>query len=65
MKFTFTYESTSWNDCYKPYYLIDNRRVSEGYFNYMISYCEYKRMNYNSSSLITKNNRYKSTFYYD
>ena len=65
MKFTFTYEPTSWNDCYKPYYFIDNRRVSEGYFNYMISYCEYKRMSYNSSSLITKNNRYKSTFYYN
>ena len=65
MKFTFTYEPTSWNNFYKPYYYIDNRRVSEGYFNYMISYCEYKRMNYNSSSLITKNNRYKSTFYYD
>ena len=65
MKFTFTYEPTSWNSFYKPYYFIDNRRVSEGYFNYMISYCEFKRMNYNSSSLIIKNNRHKSIFYYD
>ena len=65
MKFTFTYESTSWNDCYKPYFFIDNRRVSGSYFTYMISYCKFKRMKYNSSSLITKNNRYKSTFYYD
>ena len=65
MKFIFTYEPTSWNSFYKPYYLIDNKRVSKDYFNYMINYCELKNMNYNSSSLIIKNSRYKSTFYYD
>ena len=65
MKFTFTYEQTSCNNFYKPYYAIDNRRVSKGYFDYMISYCEFTKMNYNSSSLIIKNNRYKSIFYYD
>ena len=65
MKFTFTYESTSWNDCYKPYYFINDRRVSGDYFVYMISYCKFTKMNYNNSSLIIKNKRYKSTFYYD
>ena len=65
MKFTFTYEQTSWNSFYKPYYAINNKRVSKNYFDYMINYCELKNMNYNSSSLIIKNNRYKSTFYYD
>ena len=65
MKFTFTYKPTSWNNFYKPYCFIDNRRVSEDYFHYMISYCELAKMNYNSPSLIIKNNRHKSTFYYD
>lgn len=65
MKFTFTYEQTSWNSFYKPYYAINNKRVSKDYFDYMIKYCELKKMNYNSSSLIIKNNRYKSTFYYN
>ena len=65
MKFTFTYEPTSWNSFYKPYYAINNKRVSKNYFDYMINYCELKRMNYHSSSLICKNNRYISTFYYD
>ena len=65
MKFKFTYEPTSWNDFYKPYYAINNKRVSKDYFDYMINYCELKNMNYNSSSLIIKNNRYKSTFYYN
>ena len=65
MKFTSTYEPTRRNNFYKPYYFIDNRRVSEDYFHYMISYCELTKMNYNSSSLIIKNNRHKSTFYYD
>jgi hypothetical protein len=40
MKFIFTYEPTSWNDFYKPYYAIDNKRVSRDYFYYMINYCE-------------------------
>ena len=65
MKFIFTYEQTSWNSFYKPYYAIDNKRVSKDYFDYMINYCELKKMNYNSSLLIIKNNRYKSTFYYN
>ena len=65
MKFTFTYEQTSWNDCYKPYYTIDNKRVSKNYYYEMISYCESEKMNYNNPSLITKNNRYKVTFYYN
>lgn len=65
MKFTFTYEQTSWNTQYKPYYMIANKRVSKDYFDYMISYCEFKNMRYNSSTLTCKNNRYKSTFYYD
>lgn len=65
MKFTFTYEPTSWNSFYKPYYAIDNKRVSKKHFDYMINACELKGMNYNSSMLTIKNNRYKSTFYYD
>lgn len=64
MKFTFTYEPTSWNSFYKPYYAINNKRVSKDFFDYMIKYCEFSNMIYNSSSLICKNNRYKSTFYY-
>ena len=39
MKFTFTYEPTSWNGFYKPYDTIDNKRVSKDYFNYMIDIC--------------------------
>ena len=27
MKFTFTYEPTSWNNFYKPYYAIDIMKV--------------------------------------
>lgn len=65
MKFTFTYEPTSWNSTYKPYYMIDNKRVTKDYFNYMISYCEFKNMKYNNSTLTCKNNRYKSVFYYN
>ena len=65
MKFTFTYEPTSWNDFYKPYYAIDNKRVTKNYFDYMIDVCELKRMNYNSSILTRKNNRCNATFYYD
>lgn len=65
MKFTFTYEPTSRNNFYKPYYFIDNRRVSENYFNDMIYCCKLKNMSYNASSLIRKNNRYISIFYYD
>lgn len=65
MKFTFTYEPTSWNDFYKPYYAINNKRVSKDCFDYMINYCELKRMSYNSSILVCKNNRYKSTFHYN
>lgn len=65
MKFTFTYEPTSWNDFYKPYYAIDNKRVSKDYFNYMVDFCEFEGMKYNSSMLVFKNNRYKSTFHYN
>lgn len=65
MKFTFTYEQTSWNNFNRPYYTIDNKRVSKDYFDYMISYCMFKKMSYNNSSLVNKNNRYKSTFYYN
>ena len=36
MKFTFTYEPTSWNSFYKPYYAIDNKRVTKDYFNYIV-----------------------------
>lgn len=65
MKFKFTYEPTSWNDFYKPYYTIDSKRVSKDYFNYMISLCEFKGMKYNTATLVCGNKRYKSTFYYD
>ena len=65
MKFTFTYEPTSWNNFYKPYYAIDNKRVTKDYFNYMINVCELERMNYKSPTLVCKNKRYKSTFYYN
>lgn len=65
MKFTFTYEPTSWNSFYKPYYAIDNKRVSEDYFNDMIYICKLKGMRYNSSSMICGKIRYKSTFYYN
>ena len=65
MKFTFTYEPTSWNDFYKPYYFIDNRRVSEDYFNSMVDICEFKGMRYTSSMLECESKRYKSIFYYD
>ena len=65
MKFTFTYEPTSWNDFYKPYYTINNKRVSKEYFNSMIDICEFKGMRYNSSILVCGSKRYKSTFYYD
>ena len=64
MKFTFTYEPTSWSNFYKPYYAIDNKRVSKDYFDYMIDYCKLMNKSYNSSLLISQNNRYKSTFYY-
>ena len=65
MKFTFTYEPTSWNDFYTPYYAIDDKRGSKDYFNYMIDFCEFNGMRYNSSMLVCKNKRYKSTFYYN
>ena len=65
MKFTFTYEPTSWNDTYKPYYFIDNKRVSKDHYYYMIDTCEFKGMRYNSSTLVCGNKRYKATFYYD
>ena len=65
MKFTFTYEPTSWNDFYRPYYTINNKRVSKEYFNSMIDICEFNGMKYNSSILECKSKRYKSTFYYN
>ena len=65
MKFTFTYEPTSWNNFYKPYYAINNKRVSKDYFNYMINICESKGMEYNSPMLVCENKRYKSTFCYN
>ena len=65
MKFIFTYEPTSWNDFYKPYYAINNKRVSKDYFNYMINICEFKGMKYNSSMLVCGHKRYKSTFCYN
>ena len=65
MKFTFTYEQTSWNSFYKPYYLIDNKRVSKDYFSHMTDVCKLKGMKYNPSTLTSKNNRYKAVFYYD
>ena len=65
MKFTLTYEPTSWNNFYKPYYTIDNKRVSKEYFNSMIDICEFKGMKYNSSTLVCGSKRYNSTFYYN
>lgn len=65
MKFTFSYEQTSWNNFYKPYYAIDNERVTKDYFDYMINKCEFENMSYNTSSLICKNNRYKAEFHYN
>lgn len=65
MKFTFTYEPTSWNSFFKPYYAIDDKRVSKNYFDYMIDICKFKGMNYNSSMLVCGNKRYKATFYYN
>lgn len=44
MKFTFSYEQTSWNNFYKPYYAIDNKRVTKDYFDYMIN--KYKAVFY-------------------
>ena len=65
MKFTFTYEPTSWNVFYKPYYAVDKKRVSKEYFNSMIDICEFKGMKYNSSILECGSKRYKATFYYN
>lgn len=65
MKFTKTYEQTSWNSFYKPYYYINNKRVSIEEFETTITICKLKNMSYNSSYLTHKNNRYKAVFYYN
>ena len=65
MKFVKTYEQTSWNYCYKPYFYINNKRVSEEDFEETILISKLKCMNYKSSFLTCKGNRYKATFYYD
>ena len=65
MKFIFSYEQTSWNNFYKPYYAIDNKRVTKDYFDDMVYVCKLKEMRYNSSTLVCGNKRYKATFYYD
>lgn len=65
MKFKFTYEPTSFNMYYKPYYYVDNKRVSKKDFDNMEEYCRnIANMKYNSSVLIT-GKRYKSIYYYD
>lgn len=65
MKFTKTYKQTSWNSFYKPYYYINNKRVSGEKFEITIMICRFKNMNYNSSYMTNKNNRYKAVFYYN
>lgn len=65
MKFVKTYEQTSWNSFYKPYFYINNKRVPEEIFEETILICKLKNMSYNSSILAHKNNRYKAVFYYN
>lgn len=65
MQFTKTYTQTSFDNFYRPYYFINNKRVSENEFELTIQKCEIKNMTYNSPVLTYKNNRYKATFYYN
>lgn len=61
MKFTKTFN----NDFKNAYYYIDNKRVSIEEFETTIMICKLKNMNYNSSYMTNKNNRYKAVFYYN
>ena len=65
MKFIYTYEQTSFNNFYKPYYAIDDKRVNKTKFDNMVTYCKLIGMNYNCSYMTHKGNRTKLTFYYD
>ena len=65
MNFKHTYEMTSWNSNYRPYYYIDNKRVSEDTFDYKCNLCNLKGMKYNSSLLVCKGKRYHASFSYD
>jgi hypothetical protein len=66
MKFTKTYLETSFNSCYKPYYYIDNKRVTKEKFDSIENLCRVKGKFYNCASLTTlQNGRYKSTYYYN
>lgn len=44
MKFVKTYIETSFNTFYKPYYYIDNKRVTEEKFYYIDELCRIKRI---------------------
>lgn len=66
MKFVKTYQETSFNSCYKPYYYVDNKRVNADKFELLETLCRLRGMFYNCSTLTTqKNNRYKATYYYN
>ena len=66
MKFVKTYEDTPFDSFYKPYYYIDNKRVSKDKFELLDTKCKVLGKFYNCSSLVKlPNNRYKSTYYYN
>ena len=65
MQFKYTYEETSFNSFYKPYYFIDNKRVSKEKFDDNITICKLKNMCYNTSYMTHKNNRTQAVFYYN
>ena len=61
MNFKRTYNKDNTN----TYYYVDNKRVSEEAFDNKEILCRVKGMNYNSSLLTSKGNRYTSTFSYN
>jgi hypothetical protein len=65
MQFKKTYQETSFTSFYRPYYYVDGKRVSEETFLYKEDLCRIKGMQYNSSILYTKGNRYHACFCYD
>ena len=66
MKFTKTYKETSFNSFYKPYYYVDDKRVSQDKFEECETLCKLKGLNYNTSYLyFQKNNRIKAVFHYN
>lgn len=65
MKFVYTYKQKNNYEMYDVYYYVDNKRVSEDKFNLQLMKCRLKNMDYNSSYMTNKNNRYKAVFYYN